>query len=205
MKAGGRLVSLPRVSGALLLVLASIPLVGCSPSPSDMGETPSLDQIAASARSKGHDWQADLLDDGDITLAEYDEGHRRNLSCLDGVGISYSEPERNLPDGYRWLYDMHWPDLSDEDGQRLSRSCYEENLEELELAMGAWGDWSTDPALLAAVIDCVKTEDFAIDESAKNWRDVWLSAVDQGLTRQGVAACVDIAMTRLYPGTGYAF
>ena len=192
-------------SPALLVVAIGLVLAGCSRA-TDGGtdSVPSLQQIAANARAAGHDWQADLLDDGDITLAEYDEGHRRNLACLDSAGITYSDPARNLPDGFRWLYDMSWPSMSDSEGQRASEDCYDQNLGDLELAMSAWGDWSTEPALLADIVSCVGDQGFEIDAAAKNWRQVWLSGADQGLTQQAVATCAQNGMARLHPGVEYA-
>ncbi|WP_291380968.1 hypothetical protein [Demequina sp.] len=198
--------SLVVASPPLLLATAvGLVLTGCSSTSSgDSNSPPSLEQIAANARAGGHDWQADLLDDGDITPAEYDEGHRRNLACLDAAGITYSDPERNLPDGFRWLYDMFWPGLSDSEGQRVSQDCYDQNLGDLELAMSAWGDWSTEPALLADIVDCVNNQGFSIDADVKNWNQVWLSGADQGLTQQAVAMCAQNGMARLHPGVGYA-
>jgi hypothetical protein len=137
-------------------------------------------------------------------LAEYDEGSRRNLACLDAAGITYSDPVRNVPDGFRWLYDMHWPNMSDSDGQRVSQDCYDKNVGDLELAMEAWGDWTTEPALLADIVNCVTKQGFSIDPSVKNWKQVWTSGASHGLTQPAVATCVQTGMLRLHPGVGYA-
>ena len=52
---------------------------------------------------------------------------------------------------------MYWaPSMSDSEGQTVSGSCFEESLGEVSLAMQAWGDWSTDPAVLADVVSCVE-------------------------------------------------
>ena len=99
---------------------------------------------------------------------------------------------------------MFWPGLSDSEGQRVSQDCYDQNLGDLELAMSAWGDWSTEPALLADIVDCVNNQGFSIDADVKNWNQVWLSGADQGLTQQAVAMCAQNGMARLHPGVGYA-
>lgn len=163
----------------------------------------SLEQIAADARAKGHDWQADALDDGDITLAEYDEGHRRGLACLTTSGMTYTEPERMLTDGFRWDYVISWEGMSDDVGSRESQACFDENLGDLELAMSSWGDWRTDPALLVFVEECVKSAGFDVESGSRNYRDVWLSTADQGLTREQVSSCVSNGMQMLYPGAGF--
>ena len=54
-------------------------VAGCTGGDSpDANERPSLQQIASEATAKGYDWQAKVLSDGNITLAEYDEALRRN-------------------------------------------------------------------------------------------------------------------------------
>lgn len=188
------------LSAAVFVVVAG---TGCSSPAATSGEPQSIEQIAADAKDRGHDWQATVLGDGNVTLAEYDEGHRRNLACLDGAGIQYSEPERNIPNGYEWLYDMTWPSMDDPKGQKVSEKCFDENLGEVSLAMSAWGDWETDSALLAAVLECVSASGFEIDASAKNLRDVWLEGSDEGLTKETVAGCAQDGMLRLYPGVSY--
>lgn len=187
----------------LAVACIGIVLAGCSSSDDGSNERPSLDQIAADAKARGHEWQAEVLSDGDITLAEYDEAHRRTLQCLDAAGIQYSEPERSIINGYDWLFDMYWPSMDDSEGQQVSSACSEENKHEVELAMSAWGDWETDPALLADVLDCVSSKGFEVDRTVKTLRDVWLYGSDQGLSKETVAGCARIGMQRLYPGVGY--
>ncbi len=193
------------VSRLAVVGFALLSLAGCSSSEEGAdGEPQSLDQIAESARERGDDWQASLLEDGDITLAEYDEGHRRNLECLTAAGMTYSEPERIVTDGFRWDYAIEWTGIEEEVGMRESSACFDENLGDLELAMSAWGDWQTDPALLAAVNECVANAGFEVDPAAKNYRDVWRSGSEAGLSQQTVGGCVSTSMTRVYPGAGFA-
>jgi hypothetical protein len=188
---------------ALMLIGAAV-LGACSPGDAGDGDgPPSLHQLADDARSAGQEWQANVLDDGDVTLAEYDEAHRRVLACLDAAGLTHSEPERNIPNGYEWLYDISWQGMDEEDGSRAAQAC-DENNRYVALAMSAWGDWETEPALLAAVVECVTDAGFEIPADVRNYREVWLSASDQGLTREKVAACIDSGMLRLHPGVGYA-
>lgn len=191
-------------SRAIIVVLAVAMLTGCSASDSDSDSRPSLLQIAESARDQGHDWQAELLSDGDITLAEFDEGHRRTLACLEAAGIDFTEPQRNIPDGYQWIYDMTWPTLDDAAGQRVVEGCVDEHQADLALAMSAWGDWVTEPALLAATVECVSRSGFDGGPSITNLRDLWLAGASDGLTRQTVATCAQTQMERLHPGIAYA-
>jgi len=196
----------PSLSVMLATVLvAGWGLAGCSTPVGDVGNgVPSLEQIAADARSRGHDWQAEQLDDGNITLAEFDEGHRRNLACLNDSGISYSAPTRNVVDGYDWLYDMHWSGLKDSEGQRLSQGCFDANLGELSIAMSEWGEWETEPALMVAVVRCVNNKGIELTSEAKNLRDLQKEGADQGLTKEGISTCVQVEMQRLHPGVAYA-
>ncbi len=188
----------------LAFAMASASGAGCSTTGSAAEGPPSLEQIADTARSRGHEWQADILSDGDITLAEYDEAHRRNLACLESAGLVTSEPQRNLPDGFRWLYDVFWEGMDDEDGQGAMRMCGDTHMHEVELAMSTWGAWDTGPALLAEIASCVASRGIDVSEDARNYRDAWLSATDQGLTQQAVGSCVDSAMQKLHPGVDYA-
>lgn len=197
-----RQVVLRVVVGTCLGVVA---LGGCASSAEDAGDGPrSLAQIADDARERGFDWQAEMLEDGDITLAEYDEGHRRNLACLTAAGMTYTDPVRMVPDGFRWDYLIDLADVGEDVGSREVWDCNEEYLSDLEVAMSSWGDWRTDPALLADVEECVSSAGFEIGTGAKNYRDVWLAGADAGLTRERVAICVREGMTRLYPGVDYA-
>ena len=173
-------------------------LAGCS---GDDGP-PSLEQIARDARLRGNGWQAGVLDDGDVTLAEYDEGHRRVLACLDAAGLTYSEPQRNIPNGYEWLYDRFWHGMADDDGMRAARECDDTNRF-VARAMSLWGDWETEPALLSFIVECVTDAGFEIPADVRNYRDVWLSGSDQGLTKEQVAACIDTGMQRLHPRADY--
>lgn len=187
------------------MVLALVVLGGCSSdSENEDSEPSSLEQIAQEARDLGRDWQAGILEDGDITLAEYDEGHRRNLTCLDDVGITYSEPQRSVLDGYSWNYDMFWPNMDDSKGQDVSYKCFEENLESLSVAMTAWGDWKTDAAVLSFTNECVTQAGFTVESDVQNYRELWLSAAGEGLTQDVVANCLNTAMIRLHPGVSYA-
>ena len=183
---------------AALLIAVSV-LGACS---GNGDGPPSLQQIARDARVRGDGWQADVLGDGDITLAEYDEGHRRVLACLDAAGLTYSEPQRNIPNGYEWLYDRFWHGMADEDGMRATRECDEKNRF-VASAMSLWGEWETEPALLAFVVRCATDAGYEIPADVRNYREVWQSASDQGLTRETVAACVDRGMERFHPGADY--
>lgn len=167
-------------------------------------DPPSLEQIAAKARAKGHEWQAQMLEDGDITLAEYDEGHRRHLACLTAAGLTYTEPERILTDGFSWDYLITWEGKSDEVGSGLMSDCFDDNLGDLELAMSAWGDWRTDPALLVEIETCVEDAGFDVQAgSARNYRELLLATADQGLTREKMSSCIGEGMQRLYPGAPF--
>jgi hypothetical protein len=190
--------------GLAMILCISALLSGCSSGKAAPAGPPSLSQIASDARAHGHEWQADQLDDGDITLAEYDEGHRRNLACLDAAGITYSTPERNLVDGYQWLYKMQWPNLSEAKGQKVSQACFDDNVGDLALAMAAWGKLTTEPALLADVVKCVNGLGFKITPDVKNIRDVWLSGSDQGLKQEVVSTCAQNGMLRLHRGVDFA-
>ncbi|HEY0188891.1 MAG TPA: hypothetical protein VGC67_15470 [Cellulomonas sp.] len=193
---------LPRVR--CTIVIAAALLAGCS---SGDDGAHSLDWYAAEARSRGYDWQAGLLEDGDVTLAEYDEGHRRNLACLDAAGIDYSEPERNVLDGFGWNYDLSWSGLDEETFERIASGCFEEFVGWIEPAMSELGDWQTEPTILAAIKECVAGQGFEIDTGAQNYRDVWLSGSDQGLTTEQVSACIGSETRRLGIGVegGYGF
>ncbi len=188
----------PAVLGVVCVVLG-----GCASGGDDVEDPRSLEQIADEARAHGYDWQADLLEDGDITVAEYDEGHRRDLECLTAAGITYTEPERDLLDGFRWSYDLSWAGLDDETATSVASECSERNDMYLELAMSTWGEWDTEPTVLADLAQCVQDKGFEIEAGARNYREVWLSASDQGLTYEQVSACVAQAMQRLHPGVGY--
>lgn len=192
-----------------LVVLACfsvVVLTGCGESNQGSTEVPpSLEQMAAKARSKGHDWQAQMLGDGDITLAEYDEGHRRNLACLVAAGLTHTEPVRNPADGFWWGYEVGWEGMADDRGSGLFSECYDDNLGDLELAMRSWGDWRTEPALLAEVEECVRSGGFDIEDGvAKNYREIWLAAAAQGLGKDKVASCINSGMSRLHPGIPYS-
>ena len=194
-----------RLSAVTFVVFAVLSLGGCSTSDGGSSSGPSsLMQIADDARSAGHEWQANLLDDGEVTLAEYDEGHRRNLECLTNAGMTFTDPVRILTDGFRWDYAISWAGMDDSAGQTVSERCFEDNLGALELAMASWGDWRTDPALLSEISSCVSAAGFSTDIGSRNYRDVWLEASDEGLTPEKVSSCAGSAMNALYPGVGYA-
>lgn len=182
-------------------IITAVLLAGCTAfsDSSDDEEPQSLAQIAQRARDSGHSWAAEQLEDGDITLAEYDEGHRRNLECLTSGGLTYTEPERIIVDGFRWDYLITWQDVGEEKGMRVMEECFEEFVSDLELAMNHWGSWNTDPAVLAEIKVCVQDLGFKIDETSNNYREIWLSASDQGLTQEVTANCVRNAMSRLHP------
>jgi hypothetical protein len=189
---------------ALVGLTAVVALVSaCASGDQDAEEPKSLSQLAAEARSRGYDWQAGILDDGDITAAEFDEGHRRNLQCLSDAGIEYTEPEREVLDGYRWNYDILWGEMDPEVVNDTATRCQDEFATYLELGMSSWGDWQTEPAVLAEIVRCVTDLGFEVDGGALNYRDVWLSASGQGLTSEQVSSCVASAMQRLHPGVGY--
>jgi hypothetical protein len=166
----------------------------------DPSNPPTLEQLAAEARADGYEWQAGVLEDGDVTLAEFDEGSRRNLECITQMGMSHSEPERVLTDGYSWYYEINYETVDPEEASDLVAECSQENEMYLQLAMSAWGDWRTDAALLADVENCVRDAGFDVRAGARNYREVWLNAADQGLTTDKVTQCVDDGMYRLYPG-----
>ncbi|HEY0215536.1 MAG TPA: hypothetical protein VGC57_03990 [Cellulomonas sp.] len=196
-----------RHSGArwvLALGVVGTLLVGCSSVGADDDGPMSLDQFAAEARARGYDWQAGLLEDGDVTVAEFDEGHRRNLECLTAAGLVYSDLERDLLDGFRWDYLIGWNGVDEETANEAVSACAQEFLGYIEPAMSAWGDWSTEPAALAGIKECVTAKGFEIDTAAQNYREVYLSAADQGLTYEPLETCIASTMQRLHPGVGYA-
>jgi hypothetical protein len=163
----------------------------------------SLEQIADRARSDGQNWQAELIEDGDITLAEYDEGHRRVLECLTQAGMTFTEPVRDIVDGFRWNYEITWGDLGEDKGSKAVQECFE-NLGHLELAMSSFGSWETDPALQANIEQCLRDDGFEVQSgSTKNYRDLTNALAEQGVTQTMVSACIDAGMEKLYPRTAY--
>lgn len=190
---------------AATLAMVLLALTGCSGPQEEGAESPqSLEQLAATARKNGWDWQASLLEDGDITVAEYDEGHRRNLQCLKAAGMTYTEPERSVTDGFRWVYDIHWASLDEESGSREMSQCSEMYVADLEVAMAWWGEWRTDPALQADIVKCVTAKGYSVKPGTKNYREVWLQGSEAGLTQEMVAMCLRAGAQRLYPKQGYA-
>ncbi|MDR1633407.1 MAG: hypothetical protein LBS27_00435 [Bifidobacteriaceae bacterium] len=190
----------------VVVLAASLAAVGCSPASEGDGDgPPSLEQIAAETRSRGYEWQAELMEDGDITVAEYDEGQRRTRECLTEAGMSHTEPVRNLPDGYEWLYDIAQNDLSDSAFDREMSRCFDEWVADLGLAMSLWGDWQTDPALLEYIVKCVEDLGFDVADGLKNYRQVWEGSSGQGLTEQSVMGCISDGMSELYPRADAAY
>ncbi|WP_062070161.1 hypothetical protein [Demequina sediminicola] len=163
-----------------------------------------MEQLASEAEGKGHDFQADALSDGEVTLAEYDEAHRRGLACLTDAGLTHSEPVRNRVDGFRWTYDVSWEGMSDADGNAAYEACFNDSLGEIELAMASWGEYNTDAALLAATEECVADTGIVVDrEGIHNHRELLLAGADQGLTMEVVLNCVQMSAERLYPTEDY--
>jgi hypothetical protein len=203
---GGFPMSRWRVLGVLAMVGALLaPVVGCSLVDDGGGDGPaSIEQIARDARGRGYIWQAELLEDGDITLAEFDEGYRRVFECVTEAGLTYDEPYRDVVDGFRWEYTVYWYGMEDEVGSRLYHDCYDRYVGDLELAMSSWGDWVTEPALMAEIEECVLRDDINYERGvAKNYRDLFHATADQGVTKMMMTACIESAMERLYPDRGY--
>lgn len=191
------------VLGLALLVSGT----GCSlDSGSNNDQPQSIEQIAKNARQWGYTWQAEQLEDGDITLAEYDEGVRRLLECVTEAGLTYDELSRNKVDGFHWNYIVYFRSEETADADSTThRDCYNQYASDLELAMNSWGDWTTDPALMADIEDCLERGDVEFERGvAKNYRDLLKATADQGVTEMFMTACIENGMERLYPELEYA-
>lgn len=80
------LARLPRSTSALILVLMGALLVGCAPQEE---EIPPLDMEAILASTT--DFQADLLEDGEVTASEYEKALLAQRACVEEAGATPGE------------------------------------------------------------------------------------------------------------------
>lgn len=188
-----------RVIAILAICIAAGHLASCT----DGGEISesevlSLEQLSKSAKEDGYDWQASLLEDGDITLDEFDEAYRKTFDCLEAGGLVVSDLQRNVADGFRWEYVIEFGNVPEGEALELSSKCEDEFTRELQTAMSYWGDWETPQAVLGLVKDCVESRGVEVDASARNYVELYESVADLGVSRGAVLTCLNKAVGDIY-------
>lgn len=193
-----------RELGVLALLLAV--LSGCGENqPDNANEVRSLEQFANAAYAQGHNWQGDVLADGDVTIAEYDEANRRNRECLKSHGLQPGEQVRDRVNGFSWDYEIsHSSSLDEMSNVQIVVDCSVETMIYVETAMWDWGDWSTDPAVMHSVETCVAEQGFISDSEFKNYRELTMYFKADGISEEVVPDCISDAMNRLYPNEAFA-
>ncbi len=150
LRGGNR--SWPWLASALIVLLGLLG-AACSDEPDDSSQ-----EFGALLRSTSPE-QAELLADGELTLAEYEKAFFSLVACLEDRGIRVFDTE--FVDSGGFNYSTMDPDTPE--GQAKFNldhgECRSQHFDEIELA---WADVNADPdadtVFYEAVADCVRGE-----------------------------------------------
>lgn len=191
-----------RRSGAVAVLLAAViaGAPGCSRtggSSIDARVTATLKASAAAARKSGYVEQAEALEDGEVSDAEYDELFSLFQECLVQSGIQLDPPVVSPIDGRRKLW---WPAgdgvFETEDEMREASACQLRYVTDVEGAVGERPRRMAEP-LRASVRACLSERGIDIAASDDDIRKVMQAAT--GEHEDAVASCVSEGVLENYP------
>ena len=193
----------PRPSPVLTTVLTAVAAVvslttGCGAS-SDATPTRSTTVAGLHAQAVDQDWpvQEQILADGHVSPDELATAFADFRSCVEGYGLTVSEPSVNRVDGWRLLADIDYNGVTDQDTIDDANDCSRTRMSLVEIGYEISNPPHMDPALMTWVRDCLTKRGLATTGTERSVAD--LAAGDD--TRfEKVQTCVQAGAHTLYPG-----
>jgi hypothetical protein len=190
---------------ALFCALAFF-LVGCSGGVlSDSEEPATIEQMYKDAKKEKADQSViDALSDGYVSLEEYNTGVDVTVKCVEDKGYAVKVDSMPNPvDGYRKGFQI----VSFADGSSLPENdkaatdifeCSKRFASFLEMGYEITNEAVMDPALMAAVQECLRGKGQEVTGEEKNMKDLVTDGYDD--PKWGVVSeCVGTRGTEMYP------
>lgn len=181
-----------------VLIVAS--LTACSDqTPADPGGRLDSQQIKALSKEEadaGHDEQAALLKDGEVTTSELDQAFQLVRKCYESHGYTVNGPTINPIDGFSYSFSVNAEGYEENSVWENLEACETEYWRSAMRAYGSVHEAVMDPALLVATSECLTRKNQTVAESARNLKDVVGS---NGVDQEDALNCVSDAAVRLYP------
>lgn len=183
-------------SGVLLVVLAG-GLTGCSASgsvDSSAGDDPTPTAGAETSASPSAMAGAPLAK---VTTEDYEVAVGQLDECLKKVGVELINDGWDPVDNERMLLRYKSPGMSFERGDQLYQNCVNAHLKPVEDRYNQDNKAHMEPALMAAVQDCVRGKGISLSGREDNPADL-LAAVPE-TSRQALRDCVRESVSKVYP------
>lgn len=179
------------ISAAAAAAAAIGLLAGCG-APAEPSGPVTVESLYEDAVANGFEGQAAALEDHQVTREEVDTAVGDLATCLSSQGLDFSNNGANPVDGWRPMFDVFWPGLSDDDGSARMMECVNSRLDLVTKGYELTNVDVMDPSLLADVLVCASDKGVTLDEDARNLRDLLpLGAEDPNL--DVVTMCIQAA------------
>jgi len=192
--------------GASFVSFLMLALVGCTAaSPSEPTPTPvTVQSLYKTAIAKGYKAEAAALSDQKVTRPELASGVEAFKSCLERFGLQFNLIGTNPVDGWRPVYDVFWPGMSDSKGSSIASRCSASNLDLISAGYELTNTDQMDPSLMAGVLVCLKSTKFKAPAQALNLKDL-IPLGDKDPNLQVVLDCVHKLGDHLPTGVELAY
>jgi hypothetical protein len=189
------------------MLALSLFLVGCSGGVlGDVEEPVTIEEVYEDAkRDKADQSVLDALSDGHVSLEEYNAGFDAAVKCVEDKGYKVKvDPMPNPVDGYRGSFQI----VSFADGSSLPENdeafmniveCENRFETPLEVGYEMTNELVMDPALMAAVQECLRDKGVELTGEEKNLADLAPGGSDVNPNWGKVEGCVFDQGSRMYP------
>ncbi|NEK96470.1 hypothetical protein GCU67_20195 [Modestobacter muralis] len=162
-------------------------------------------QVAArQAQDAGLTFQANILNDGKVTDAEYRDAMDAHVSCIRQTGVKVTDPQLSLADNQRYLYEMTpGPGVGEGNIQQAEKDCYAQWRGLVDDQYFATNEPRMDAALLAGVQQCLRDRGVNVSGQETNVPDLQSDPANAPVDQ--LTTCIQSTGKTLYPGVAIPF
>lgn len=160
------------LSVLLALAVASA-LVGCTqPTVADPAQPVTIELLHQQARDNGWHLAESALADGYVSAQELSSAVANLDTCLRDAGLSFELHGTNPVDGWRPLFSVTWPGLSDAAGSERASECTSATFDLVNAGYEISNKDEMDPGFMADVLACLDTKDYSPPPQPRSLRDL---------------------------------
>lgn len=182
------------------VIVAIVALAACDSATAQReDQAGAMAEVADAARAQGRAEVADILEDGSVTFAEYEQAFNLMKSCAEGGGLSVSDDGVNPVDQLAYLYTIDYNGIDSGVAEPIADKCQADYFTDV----AAWYIATNEPALSTPLrepaYDCMERGGFSIERTETSYQE--LAGGDPSDVRrlEFAAECVADAMERVYP------
>jgi len=189
---------------AAVVALACLGISGCAQALGPQGDkvlsSEDIKGIAQRERDAGHPETADLMSDGAVDKAAYDQAFNNLRKCMTEGGYGVSAPVINPGDGisYIFTYSSQGRDRSAMD--KFSLECEQRYWAAVSSAYANTNEQTMEEPVRAAAQKCLAKAGFSVPDEARNAKAMAGDPLkDQGAQRKAALSCVYESIYKIHP------